>query len=130
VLEQVAVVAGDLDHAVLPSERVSVDHRLRVAPRVLHPGVRVGREVRVLGEDLIGRHVLGQLHQQAALADPHVKRIEGLHRVEALERQKALAERRHPEVEERARQRRAAVSTLGSGNDPITICRCRRHTPF
>ena len=42
------------------------------------PAVGVGREVGVVGEDLLRRHVLLELHQEAALADAGVQRVEAL----------------------------------------------------
>jgi hypothetical protein len=41
-LQQVAVVAGDLDDLMLPAEAESLDHLLDVPPGVLHPALRYG----------------------------------------------------------------------------------------
>ena len=54
-----------------------------------------------------------ELHEQAALADLRVQRIEGLHRVDALGRHVALAERRHAEVDEGVAQRGCAEAAGG-----------------
>ena len=43
-----------------------LDHRLGVVARVPHPALGVRREVRVLGEDLVGGDVLGELDEEAA----------------------------------------------------------------
>ena len=48
VLQQVAVVAGDLDHEGVSAEAEALDRRLDVPPGVRDPGVRVGGEVGVL----------------------------------------------------------------------------------
>jgi hypothetical protein len=96
VAKQVAVVAGDLDDPAVGPETEALDHGVGELTGVLHPGVGEGREVRVLAEDLVGRHVLGQLDQQAAAADPDVERVEGLHLVELGGRQEPLAQRRRP----------------------------------
>ena len=49
--QQVAVVGGDLDHHRARPELEAVDHRQRVAARVLDPGIRHRREIGVVGED-------------------------------------------------------------------------------
>ncbi len=79
-----------------------------VLAAVLQPARGVGREVRVLAEDLFTAHVLLELDQVAPAAHEHVQRIERLHLVELLLREIALAERRHAEVDERVLERRAA----------------------
>ena len=84
VLEQVAIVAGQLDHVTRRVEAQPGDHRLGVPSGMLHPAVRVGREVGVLAEDLLAVHVAGQLDEQARAADPHVERIERLHPLDVL----------------------------------------------
>ena len=50
VLEQVAVVRGELDDEALGAEAEPVGDHVRVGARVLDPGVGVGREVGVLGK--------------------------------------------------------------------------------
>ena len=113
MLEQVAVVAGQLHHLAVRAEPEALDHRLHVVARVSHPGVRVGREVGVLGEDLLRRHELLELHQQAVLADPDMQRIEGLHLAEPLRGNVALAKWRHAEVDEGVAQRSRAETAAG-----------------
>ena len=59
VLQQVAVVAGELDHeAVRRRARAGRVIISAVAPGVLDPAGRVGREVGVLAEDRLRAHVL------------------------------------------------------------------------
>ncbi len=65
VLQQVAVVAGDLGDQAVRVEVEPVDHRVGVALGVRHPGVGVGREVGVVREDVLAGHVSRQLHEQA-----------------------------------------------------------------
>ena len=111
VLEEVAVVRGELDdEAVSPSESLSRD-LIDVAPGVLDPRVRVRREVRVLREDLLGRGELGYLREPAALADADVQRIEGLALLELLSREHGLAQGRLSEVDDGQLQRGTAVAT-------------------
>ena len=57
VLQQVAVVARHLGHQAVRPEAELVDHRVGVAAGVLDPGVRVRREVGVVGEDVLAGHV-------------------------------------------------------------------------
>jgi hypothetical protein len=101
-LEEVAVVAGDLRHQASGIEPEAPDHLLRVAPRVGEPGIGVGGEVGVVAgpEEDVGRHDLLDLHQEAALTDPHVQRVEGLHLPQLLGPHVPLAERRGPQVHE------------------------------
>ena len=77
-LEQVAVVAGDLDDLARAVEFETLGDQLDVASRVLDPGIGVGREVGVVTEDLPGRREHRQLHQQAFLTDADVEGVEPL----------------------------------------------------
>ena len=113
VLQQVAVVARDLDDQAVGAEAEALDRHRRRSACVRDPGVGVRREVGVLGEDVLRRHELLELHQQAVLADLRVERIERLHRVGAVGRHVALAQRRHAEVDERVAQRRRAEAAAG-----------------
>ena len=94
MLEEVAVVAGHLDHEAPLVELEAVRDPVRVHAHVLDPAVGVGGEVRVLGEDLLAAHVLPELDQETPIADVDVQRVEALHVVEGARRHVALAERR------------------------------------
>ena len=107
-LEEVAVVARQLDHVARRAVAEPVDHLVGVRAGVLHPAVGERREVGVLGEDVLGADVLLQLHEPAAAADVHVERVEGLHRVGLVRPQVALTEGRHAEVDDGVPQGRAA----------------------
>ena len=61
---------------------------------------------------MLARHIGGKLHEQAGVAQADVQRIEDLGLVEPFGGNIALAQRRHPEVDERARKRRAAQAAL------------------
>jgi hypothetical protein len=113
VPQQVAVVARDLHDQAVGAEAEALDRHLDVAARVLDPRVGVRREVRVLGEDVVGGDERLELHQQAALADLRVERVERLHRVDALGWHVALAQRRHAEVDEGVAQRGCAEAARG-----------------
>ena len=126
VLQEVAVVRGDLDHEAVRPEREALGHRVDVAPRVLDPRVGVGREVRVLREDVLRRDELGDLHEPAPLARADVQGVEGLGLLELLVRQDGLTERRLPEVDDREREWRPAMTTCGrSGHRRCPrVCQC------
>ena len=113
VLQQVAVVGGDLDDVAALVEPEALDHLLGVAAAVLEPARGVGREVGVVGEDLLGGLELLELHEEALPADERAQRVERLHAVGALGRQVGVGERRHAEVGEHgvdgAPQKRQAV---------------------
>ncbi len=117
VLQEISVVRRELDDEAVPPEREPLAHLVDVRARMLDPGVRVGREVRVLGEDLLGRGKLRDLGQPAALADPDVQRIEGLAALELIVGQHRLAEGRLAQVDHRQPQRRRAMTAdRGAGN--------------
>ena len=84
VLEKVAVVAGHLGDEAVGSQLQPPDHRLRVALRVRHPRVGVRRKIRVVGKDILARHIGGKLYEQAGVAQANVKRIEDFSIVELL----------------------------------------------
>ncbi len=100
VLQQVAVVAGHLDHQARGAEPESFDGAVDEDAGVFHPGRRVRGEVGVVREDVLGRHVHGQLHQQARAADPDPERVEDLRGLEPFRGDVALARRRHTQVDE------------------------------
>ena len=100
VLQQVTVVAGHLGDQAVRGQPQRADHRVGVPLGMRDPGVGVGREVGVVGEDVLPRHVRGQLHEQARLADQHVQRVEDLRVIQACRRDVALTERGHPEIDE------------------------------
>ncbi len=93
VLEEVAVVRRELDHEAVRPEIEAVGDHVDVPARMLDPRVGVGREVRVLGEDLVGRHERRQLREPARGADADVERVERLHLLDTFGGQEALAQR-------------------------------------
>ena len=110
VLQQVAVVAGQLHDQAARAEPEPVGGDLGVALGVPDPGVGVGGEVGVLGEDRLGGDVALQLDQPAALADVGPQRVERLHLVALARGQEALAQRRHAEVADHPGDRGGAES--------------------
>ena len=65
VLEQVAVVARDLDDLAVGAEAEPLRHIADVGTGVLEPAPRERREVRVVAEDVLRRLEFGQLHEEA-----------------------------------------------------------------
>ena len=74
VLQQVAVVARDLDDLAVAARARSARSSPRRSGGVLEPARRVRREVGVVGEDLLRRLELLELHQEALLADERAQR--------------------------------------------------------
>ena len=69
MLQQVAVVAGELDRQAVGAETKAFCDRLAIGLRMGDPACREGREIGVFGEDGLGAHVLLELHQEAGVAD-------------------------------------------------------------
>ena len=111
MLQEIAVVRGELDHEALGAETLTLDHRLDVAPCMLDPGRRVGGEVGVLGEELRRRDELADLEQPALLAGAHVERVERLALLECVRPHHSLTEWRHPEIDHAELERRATETT-------------------
>jgi hypothetical protein len=80
MLQQVAVVARQLNHEAFAVDAEELLHAACIMARMLHPRLRVRGEIRVLRKDLRGTHELLQLHQPTALAYERVQRVEKLGR--------------------------------------------------
>jgi len=105
VLQQVSVVAGDLGDEAPCMQAEAFRHGGGVTPGMVHPAVRIRRQVRVFREDVGRGDKLFQLHQEAVIADVGVERVEGLHLVQLLWCDVRLAQRGHAQIDERGRQR-------------------------
>ena len=110
VPQQVPVVARHLDHEGVRPERQPPDGVRDERAGVFHPGGRVRGEVRVLRERLLRRDQRRQLRQPAVGADPQVQRVRRFRPVQLVRREKALARRRRPEVDDARHRLRAAES--------------------
>ncbi len=100
VLQQIAVVAADLDDPAAGAEAEALDRHRAIAPRVFEPGLRIGREIGIFPEDALGRDIGFHLRQEAGAAHPHGEGIERLHGVEFVGPEKAFAQGRHAEIDE------------------------------
>ena len=121
MLQQVAVVARDLDHLRLRPKAEPLDHHLAVAPRVLDPAARVAAEVEVVAEDRVGRLELLELAQQARVAHPHLERVELLGALCVVSFHIRVGQGREPEVAHDVLERRAAEAARGC---VVAVGRC------
>ena len=110
--QQVAVVAGDLDHEGFPVQPELGLHPGGVRPRMRDPGRADRGEVRVVAEDPLRQHELAHLSESARRADPQVEREPRVGRVGV--RQQLVRERLQPEVEDGLELSRAAAATDAS----------------
>ena len=90
VLEEVSVVARDLDHQRARVEPESIRCPCRELAGVRKPAVGVRREIDVIPEDLVGRLELLELYEKAFPADVGAQRIEPLHPVEFVRLEKGI----------------------------------------
>jgi hypothetical protein len=107
VLEEVAVVGGQLDDEVVCSQLQALADHLDVLPRMLDPCRGIRREVRVLREDLVWSDERLELDEVAPLAGEDAKREERLHVPRLVDSEEALAEWRHAEIDDCEIERRA-----------------------
>ena len=109
ILQQVAVVARHLDDARLRPELEALGHHAGIAFRVREPRGGIGREIGVVAVEVrLGRlHVL-DLHQLAVAAHEGLERIERLGIARLRRVAHGVRDRRHAEIDEHMRKRRAA----------------------
>ena len=115
ILEQVAVVAGNLDDLAGAVQVQPRHDRRDVVSRVGQPRVGVRREVGVVAEDLFRRGAYSQLHEKARVADVDPLRVERLHLPQSIGCQVGVRQRRDAEVHEQPLQRRAAEPAAPAG---------------
>ncbi len=113
-LQQVAVIAGELDDTAVARQLEALDRHVDIAPRMRQPRLGIGREIGVFVEDVLGRHVFLYLRQEARAAHHHLERIERLHRVDLVGGEEALAQRRHAEIDEIVQRAAAEPATVGA----------------
>jgi len=88
----------------------SLAHRLRIAARMRDPAIRVGGQVSVVTEDVGGADEFLELDEEAVAAHIHMERVERLRLMPLRFGDIRLAQRRHPQVDERRVHRAAAES--------------------
>ena len=109
VLQQVPVVARDLDDARGRAESALPNQASHQRAGVCHHLVGIGREVRVGAEQALGRHQIGQLHQRTILAADHFQRETFLRRIRV--ENDGVGKRRDAEVQNREEGGAPAGST-------------------
>ncbi len=121
VAEQVAVVAGQLDHQAVGAEVPVADQPLGVGPRVGEERVGERREVGVV----VGKqHVLGQglgdLHHRAVRAERHLERVARVGRIQLVLPTETVRERGGAQIEEGVERRVPAGATPEIGAHAAT----------
>ncbi len=92
VLQEIAVVAGDLDREAVGSQFLEVDQAPDDPFRVLHDRVREGREIGVLTEEHFRRYRLGDLDEGARGTEDEVQRKGGFRLTQLLGGQQRVGE--------------------------------------
>ncbi|CUW97542.1 hypothetical protein AGR1C_Lc10139 [Agrobacterium fabacearum TT111] len=108
MLQQVTVVAGKLDNETGFAKREALDDHVAVSLCVSDPTVRERGEIRVLRENILGRHIFLKLDEEAFVANECVERIKRLDVVGCVSCDEAFAGRRHSKIDEGMHQWRAA----------------------
>src|SRR5258705_12468665 len=100
VLQEVTVVTCDLDDKTLRAQSESFGYLCRVLFAVLQPGIGIGREIKIIAENVFGAFEFLELHKEAFFADEDVKRIEHFSAIDLGSRGISLTERRHAQINE------------------------------
>ena len=104
ILQEIAVVGGDLDHQAVRTEGEALGHHLGIGAGVRQPGGRKGGEVGVVAvEMLLAAGDVLDLHQLADAADEGAQREEALGVARLFGRAHGVGNRRHAEVDEQDR---------------------------
>src|SRR5579871_86079 len=104
ILQQIAVVTGDLDDQRSGIEPVAFNHAPGIVAAMVEPELRVRREVEVIVENICSGRELLHLHEQATFADVDVQRVRRLAAVDVVGAEQRIGERRAAEVDEGPRQ--------------------------
>ena len=130
VLQQVAVVAGNLHHQGVRPKPQARESGLHVGLGVGQPGAGERREVHVLaGEDLRAALHFVHLHQKAVRADKELERIVRLRGVQVLRLEEGVGRRRGSKIQKDLGERRvakAAVHMISKGAKPWLRSGCAR----
>jgi hypothetical protein len=119
VLQEVAVVAGDLDDEAPRREAEAVHDHVAVGVAVGEPGVGVRREVGVIGTEYrVGQRHVGELDEPAGVAEVDVERVARLRSGELRLAEEGVGERRLAQLEEGRRQPGAARAARAHGAAP------------
>jgi len=99
VLKHVAIIAGDFNDLRLLVKSKALHYPVGIVGTMFEPGIGERGEVCIFStEDTDSIHMLEYLNEKTLVAYKCLKRIEGLHLIELLSSQKALAERRFAQI--------------------------------
>src|SRR5882762_7608024 len=127
VLQEVTVVTCNLNDKTLRAQSESFGYLCRVLFAVLQPGIGIGREIKIIAENVFGAFEFLQLHKEAFFADKDVKRIEHFSAIDLSRRGISLAEWRHPQINEGPPKLRA-TKTAGFQTGLLRRFRSQRHS--
>ena len=113
VLEQVAVIAGDLDHQALRPKLALADQAGDQRPRVPQHGIGERREIAVVGKQLRRRNGLCDLDKRARRTKREVEWIERLRPAELFPGQQRVGERGATQRQHQFQARGAAAAAAG-----------------
>ena len=103
-MKQVAIVAGDFHDEALAIEAEALGHFIAISFRVLQPGIRVGRKIRVIDKNIFGLLEFFELHEEAFLAGVHFEWIVDFAILKIGSCRVGLAKGRHAEINKGAPQ--------------------------
>ena len=111
VLQQVSIVARDLDDLTGPVKTEPLRDVIDITPGMRQPAIGVRGEVRIIGKDGVRVDDVVQLHEQALAADDCAKWKPGLRPVDLLGPQITVRERHDAEIDHDGTERSAACAT-------------------
>src|ERR1700683_1709990 len=98
MLEQVAIVAGELDNKAVFVVVEHVNHFVGIGLGVSNPTIRIGREISVFFENRLDADVFLQLHQETVVTQQNMQREESLALIKLGSGQESFAQRRHSQI--------------------------------
>ena len=91
MLQEIAVIAAQLDDEIVGAKVEARSNHLAIALRMRHPTRRIRREIRVFREDMRRTYELGELHQPTGVANADMERVIALSHAELLLGEEAFA---------------------------------------
>ena len=113
-LQQISIIARDLDHETFRPEAAATDQRPDQRARVLDHRIGKRGGIGIVAEQALGRDRFADLHQSALRTEIELEREAILRFVQLLRGQQRIGERHPSEVEDRPEVRLTAGSTRGS----------------
>src|SRR5262245_15829908 len=100
ILQQVTVIAGDLDDLALPGNGEKRNHLSHIGLGVPQPRIRERREIGVVAEYVLRTFPFLELNEKALTAHEGLERIEWLHLLQIFRLEIGVRKRRHAEIDE------------------------------